>query len=166
MKITLPIAEALSLVRSMYRLPAMVGDVHGDGSTVHATIDPRNMPDASGTLRLAAQAAGPVAVAARFVAYDDGVATFAIAAQARGLPAHKLVNLISGRVNGALQRRGLPEGLVEVRKGDGGPILALHLQRAIDAKLEGVTLTGVELADGAALVEVTVRATPFGAHRR
>jgi hypothetical protein len=155
-KIVLPIAEALSLVTSMYRLPAMVSDVHGESSTMHATIDPRHLADASGAMRLAAQAAGSVAVAARFAGYADGVATFTIAAQARGLPAHRLVNLVSGRVNGALRRRGLPEGLVEVRKGEGEPILALHLQRAIDAKIEGVTLTGFEFADGTALVEATV----------
>jgi hypothetical protein len=156
MQIVLPIHEAIALVRAVRPLPALVRSVEGTGSQVTIEVDLRLVPNASTALRLAAAAVGTVAASARFLTYAGGVATFEVTAQARSLPAHKLLNHVTGPVNAALTERGLPDGLVEVRKGDGEPILAVHIQEAVEAKAPGVTITGIEMHDGAVHVTADV----------
>ena len=157
MDITLPLSEALALATAKQPLPAVVRSVTADGASLLLDIDLRVIADAPLALRVAATAIGTVAVTATFTGYSLGSATFEITAHARALPAHKLLNHLTGPIASALRGRGLPEGLVEVRKGDGGdPVVAVHLQDAVAAKATGVTLTAFEVRDATAYVSLAV----------
>lgn len=156
MEITLPMSEALALAAAKEPLPAVVRSVTADGDSLLVDIDLRVVPDAPLPLRVAAAALGTVAVTAKFTGYSLGTATFEITAHARALPAHKLLNHLTGPMASALRGRGLPEGLVEVRKGDGEPVMAVHLQDAVAAKATGVTVTGFDVREGTAHVTLVV----------
>ena len=156
MQITLPLSEAFALAAAKDPLPAVVRSVTADGASVLLEIDLRVVPDPPLALRVAAAAIGTVSVTATFTGYSLGAATFEITAHARSLPAHKLLNHLTGPIASALRARGLPEGLVEVRKGDGEPVMAIHLQDAVAAKTTGVTLTAFDVRDATAYVSLTV----------
>lgn len=156
MQITLPVTEALALATAREPLPPVVRSVTAAGSALHLEIDLREIPDAPTALRLAAAAVGTVAVTATFAGYDAGVATFEVTAQARALPAHKLLNHLTGPINAALRGRGLPDGLVEIRKGTGEPVLALHVQDAVAATAGGVSVVALDLREATAHVSVVV----------
>jgi hypothetical protein len=136
----------------------MVRDLRCEGSTIHAEIDLREIPDPSTRLRLAAAAVGVVAVTVRFADYSAGVATLVVTAHARALPAHKLVPYLVGPINAALRDRGLPAGLVEVQRGETEPWIVIAVQRGLSAKVEGVTVTDLALRDAVIHVEATVGA--------
>ena len=57
MQLALPFAEAIALAVAKEPLPPMVRDLRCEGSTIHADIDLRAIPDLSTALRLAAAAA-------------------------------------------------------------------------------------------------------------
>lgn len=156
MQISLPLSEALALAAAKDPLPAVIRSVTADGASLLLDIDLRVVPDAPLALRVAATAVGTVAVTATFTGYSLGTATFEITAHARALPAHKLLNHLTGPIATALRGRGLPEGLVEVRKGDGEPVLAIHVQDAVTAKATGVTVTAFDVRDATAHVTLTV----------
>jgi hypothetical protein len=156
MQLALPFAEAVALVVAKAPLPPMVRGLHCEGSTVHADIDLRAIPDPSTALRLAAAAAGTVAVTVRFAAYSDGMATLVVTAHARALPAHKLVPYLIGPVNAALRDRGLPSGLVEVQRGQSEPWVVIAVQRAVSAKVEGLAVTDLGLRDAVFHLEANV----------
>jgi hypothetical protein len=160
MQIVISVTEALSLALARGPLPPVVRSVVADGSTVHAEIDLRAVPDPPTALRLAASALGTVSVALRYTGFDGAVATFEVSAQARALPAHKLLNYLVGPINGALAARGLPEGLVAIRKGTGAstgePVLAVGVRDAVAAQVEGVTLTALDVRDGAVHVTAEI----------
>lgn len=156
MQIMLPVTEAVALAAAKEPLPPVVRSVTADGDALLLEIDLRVVPDAPFPLRVAAAAIGTVAVTARFSGYDLGVATFEITAHARALPAHKLLNHLTGPIESALTRRGLPAGLVEIRKGEGEPVLAVRLQDAVAAKATGVTVTDFALREATAHVTLAV----------
>ena len=156
MQITLPLSEAFALAAAKEPLPAVVRSVTADGATVLLDIDLRVIQDPPLALRVAAAAIGTVTVTATFTGYSLGTATFAIAAHARSLPAHKLLNHLTGPIDSALRRRGLPEGLVVVHKGDSEPVVAIHLQDAVTAKSTGITLTGFDIREATAYVDLAV----------
>ena len=156
MEITLPLTEALALAAAKEPLPAIVRSITPDGDSVQLEIDLRLVPDAPLALRVAAAAIGTVSVTATYTGYTMGTATFEVTAHARALPAHKLLNHLTGPIATALRRRGLPEGLVEVHKGEGEPVLAVHLQDAVSAKATGVTVTDFTLRDATAHLTLTV----------
>ena len=158
MQIALPFAEAIAVVVAKEPLPPMVRDVRCEGSTIHADIDLREIPDPSTGLRLAAAAVGVVAVTLRFADYSDGVVTLVVTAHARALPAHKLVPYLVGPINAALRDRGLPPGLVEVQRGESEPWIVIAVQDAVSAKVEGVTVTDLALRDAVIHVEASVGA--------
>ncbi|WP_024286466.1 hypothetical protein [Cellulomonas sp. KRMCY2] len=162
MQLALPFTEALALATATGPLPPLVRSVRADGSVVHAEIDLRQIPDASRALRLAAAAAGTMAVTARLAGYDDGVARLTVTAHARGLPAHKLLGHLIGPVNAALRRQGLPEGLVTVVGGaeepgePGEPMVVVRVQDVVDARATGVLVTAVDLREAVVHVTATV----------
>jgi hypothetical protein len=156
MQLALPFAEAIAFAEVQEPLPPMVRDLRCEGSTIHADIDLRAIPDPSTGLRLAAAAVGTVAVTVRFADYSAGTATLVVTAHARALPAHKLVPFLVGPINAALRDRGLPPGIVEVQRGESEPWVVIAVQQAISTKVEGVTLTGLELRDAVFHVEATV----------
>lgn len=159
MHVVLPVAEALAFATTQgYALPPMVRSVRAEGSTVHAEVDLRLVPGPSSAIRFAAAALGTVTVAARFVGYTQGAVVLAVSVQARGLAAHVLLNQLVGPLDAALQQQGLPEGLVELRRGDPEPLLVVHLQRAVTERAPGVTVTAVHLREGV----VYLTAAPAG----
>ncbi|MBO3103969.1 hypothetical protein [Cellulomonas fengjieae] len=156
MQLALPFAEAMAIAVAREPLPPMVQALRCEGSTIHAEIDLRAIPDPSTGVRLAAAAAGTVAVTVRFADYSAGMVTLVVTAHARALPAHKLVPYLVGPINTALRDRGLPPGLVEVQRGESEPWVVIAVQRAISTKVDGVTLTGLALRDAVIHVEATV----------
>ena len=158
MQIALPFAEAIAVVVAKEPLPPMVRDLRCEGSTIHADIDLRAIPDPSTSLRLAAAAVGVVAVTVRFADFSAGAVTLVVTAHARALPAHKLVPFLVGPINAALRDRGLPPGLVEVQRGESEPWVVIAVQDAISAKVDGVTVTELALRDAVIHVEATVGA--------
>ena len=156
MQIALPFAEAIAVVVAKEPLPPMVKDLRCEGSTIHADIDLRAIPDPSTGLRLAAAAAGSVAVTVRFADFSAGTVTLVVTAHARALPAHKLVPYLVGPLNAALRDRGLPEGLVEIQRGESEPWVVIDVQRAVSTQVEGVTVTGLRLQDAVIHLEATV----------
>ena len=147
MQLAIPFTEALALATAREPLPPLVRSVRSEGSVVHAEIDLRAIPDAPTALRLAAAAVGTVLVTAQLQAFGDGVAIVAITAHARALPAHKLLGYLTGPIDDALRREGLPPGLVEVRRGEGDPVLAIRVQDAVNTKAQGILVTGLGLTD-------------------
>lgn len=156
MQISLPLDEALALAAATRPLPPFVRSLRCEGSTIVVEVDLRLVPDGGTALRLAAAAVGTVTATAVLTGYTGGVATFEVTAQARSIPAHKLLNHLTGPVNSALARQGLPEGLVEIRKGDGDPVVAVRVQEAVATKVSGVTLTDLAVHDGAVHVSARV----------
>lgn len=146
MQIAIPFTEALALATAREPLPPFVRGVRSEGSVIHAEVDLRQIPDAPTALRLAAAAVGTVAVTARLAEFSGGVATIAVTAHARALPAHKLLGFMSGPLDAALRKQGLPAGLVEIRPGEPDPVLAVRVQDAVAAMAEGVTVTGLGLS--------------------
>ena len=156
MQISLPLDEALALAAAKKPLPPFVRSLRCEGSTIMVEVDLRLVPDGGTALRLAAAAVGTVTATAVLTGYAGGVATFEVTAQARSIPAHKLLNHLTGPVNTALARQGLPEGLVEIRKGDGDPVVAVRVQEAVATKVTGVTLTDLAVHDGAVHVSARI----------
>lgn len=159
MQITLPVDEALALAAVKQPLPPFVRSLRCEGSTIVLEVDLRLVPDGGTALRLAAAAVGTVTATAVLTGYAGGVATFEVTAQARSLPAHKLLNHLTGPVNSALARQGLPEGIVEIRKGDGDPVVAVRVQEAVATKVSGITLTDLAVHDGAVHATASIGST-------
>jgi len=155
-QLSLPLDEALALAAAKKPLPPLVRSLRCEGSTIVVEVDLRLVPDGGTALRLAAAAVGTVTATAVLTGYAGGVATFEVTAQARSIPAHKLLNHLTGPVNTALARQGLPEGLVEIRKGDGDPVVAVRVQEAVATKVTGVTLTDLAVHDGAVHVSARI----------
>jgi len=155
-QISLPLDEALALAAAKKPLPPFVRSLRCEGSTIVVEVDLRLVPEGGTALRLAAAAVGTVTATAVLTGYAGGVATFEVTAQARSIPAHKLLNHLTGPVNTALARQGLPEGLVEIRKGDGDPVVAVRVQEAVATKVTGVTVTDLAVHDGAVHVSARI----------
>ena len=156
MQVAIPFTEALALATAREPLPPLVRSLSAQGSVVHAEIDLHHIPNAPPALRFVASAVGTVALTARLTGYEEGVVTIAVTAHARALPAHKLLGYLSGPIEDALRRQGLPPRLVEVRRGEGDPVLVVHVQDAVDTKASGVTVTGLGLTDETIYAAVTL----------
>jgi hypothetical protein len=156
MQLVLPFTEAIAFASAREPLPPMVHDLRCDGSTLHALIDLRAFPDPPTGLRFAAAAVGVVAVTARFADYSDGKVTMVVTAHARTFPAHKLLPYLLGPINGALRARGLPDGLVEVQRGETEPWVVIDIQRAVSTKIDGVRVVDLRLQDAVIHFEASV----------
>jgi hypothetical protein len=163
MKLALPYLEALSLATSESSLPPVIRSLSCQGDKLHAEIDLNAIPNRSTAMRIAAAVAGTVSVTARFDGYSEGVATFAITAHALGLPVHKLLPFLLDPVNSAIRERGLPEGLIEVQRGEDDPLVLIDVQTAVETKASGVTVTDLQLVD--AVIHVEAAIGTFRMHR-
>ncbi|GGC00237.1 hypothetical protein [Cellulomonas carbonis] len=162
MQLTVTVAEALSLAAAKQPLPPFVRSVDAEGSTLRLRVDISRLPDAPSALRFVAAAVGTVDVVVRFTGYADGVATLAVTSQARGLPVHTLLNALTDTATAQLRRRGLGD-VVEIRRGASEPTVAVHVQRAVEARTAGLVVTAVDLRD--ATVHATVAVGPPGTVR-
>lgn len=158
MKLTLPFPEALAVATSERPLPPVIRSLRCEDATLHAEIDLDAIPIQSFALRLAAAAAGTMTVTARFAGFSAGVATFVITAHARGLPAHKLLPYLLDPVDKAMRDSGLPEGLLEIQRGESDPLVLVDVQKAIEIKASGVSVTHLDLLDAVFHVEAAVGA--------
>jgi len=164
MKLTLPFPEALSLATADKPLPPMIRSLVCQGQRIHAEIDLNAIDSNSTALRIAAAVAGTVSVTALFAGYSGGVATFAITAHALGLPVHKLLQFLLDPVNTAIRERGLPEGLLVIERGDAAPLVRIDVQKAIETKASGVTLTNLQLLDSVLHADATIGAVTVRQH--
>lgn len=158
MKLALRFPEAVALATAVNPLPPVIRSLDCAGDTLHAEIDLDAIPIRSFALQLAAAAAGTVTFTARFAEYSAGVATFVVTAHARGLPAHKLLPYLLDPVNKAMRDRGLPEGLIEIQRGETEPLVLINVQKAVETKASGVTVTSMQLQDAVIHVEATISA--------
>jgi hypothetical protein len=155
-RIDLPFAEAITLATSARPLPPLVTSLSCEGEILHADVDLGSVETDSFAMRLAFAAAGTVAVTAEFTGFANGVATFAMTAHARGLPAHKLVPYLLSTVNDAIAKSGAPEGVLEVAAEGGDPVVHIDVQRAIEAAVRGIRITSFALTDARILVDAEV----------
>ena len=159
MRIEVTIDEAVRLARAARLLPGMVLEVRAAGQAgdvVEVDLDPAQLPGTSGLLRFGAALAGRVTVTAHFLGFADGDASFALAAQARGLTVDRLLNHLTGVIAQALAAQGLPPDVVELRPGADGPVLVAHAQAAVAARATGVVVQAVALTSGQVAIEVEI----------
>jgi hypothetical protein len=156
-QLTVPAVEALALATAREPLPPFLRSLEVAGSTVLVEVDLAALPDAPPALRWVAVATGVVTVAARFTGYEHGVATFAVTSRARAMPLHVLLNALTGTVTSVLREKGLDQ-VLEVRRGEGEPVVAVAVQRAVDQRAEGIVVSALDLRDATvhATVEVGV----------
>ncbi|MGO1318181.1 MAG: hypothetical protein ACTMIR_14255 [Cellulomonadaceae bacterium] len=151
MRITLNAPEALFLALRGKPLPPGLENVQLRDDVVTAQLDLREI-STSRRLRLAAAAAGTVSLAARFESFAAGTATFALQAEARGLPAHKVLNLVTGHLDEALadglRAAGLPAGLLTIDQGASGPCLLVRLDDAVQLVLPQAHVASFDVAAG------------------
>lgn len=156
MQIALPLSEALTLATAAGPLPPMVVAVRASGSTVEADVDAGKL-GGGGLMGLMGKAAGTVTVAATFASFDAGIAVFTIKAHARGFPVESLLGQAAGMIPRLAAKAGLPPDVAELRMGGPhGPELVVHVQRGVDAKVRGVVVQDLTIADGTAHVTATL----------
>jgi hypothetical protein len=156
-RLTLPFTEARELALQGGALPPIVRSASCVGATIRAEIDLRAVPGAPLAVRALAAVAPIVRVDATFRAFEQGRVTFELTIWAAAVPVHRLLNQLTGVLNGALRGRGLPDGLVVVHQGlRGEPVAVVDLQAAVALRADGVTLTDFALADGAVELEASI----------
>lgn len=143
MRIELTVTEAVELARASGALPSFVRSVTGEGDDVRVVLDLREVPDPPSALRLAARLVPVVRGTLRVESFVAGTAVVAVEASAAGLPAHKLLGMAEGPLQGALRSKGLPADAVRVLP---DARLALDVQALLAAGLAG-TLPGLEITD-------------------
>ncbi|WNB84983.1 hypothetical protein [Cellulomonas sp. ATA003] len=164
MHLTLPFTEMLDIALRGKPLPAMVRDVGCTGSTVHASLDLRELAAAAvpvtapKALAMVARAVPVVRLGGTLVGFSQGRVTADLTVQAGPVPVHRVLGLLTGIANSALRARGLPTGLLDVERGPGGePRLVVDVQRVLDKRVPGLVLTGVAMVDGVLQVEAAAR---------
>ncbi|MEY2849764.1 MAG: hypothetical protein RI885_2431 [Actinomycetota bacterium] len=155
MIITLPFDEAIAFATLENPLPAMVTSVTCDDSTVTVVLDLKQISSESRGVRVALAVAGTVTATTTLLAFEHGVATLAITAHARGLPAHTLLQYLVDPIDRAMTRAGLPAGLVTIG-GGADPEVRIDVQRAMDQRMPGVAVTALRLELGAIRIEAHV----------
>ena len=158
MQIALPLSEALTLATAAGPLPPMLLAVRADGATVEADIDAgqrwrRRRPHGPhGQGRRHRHGRRDVRVV------HAGTAVFTIKAHARGLPVESLLGQAAGMIPRPRCARPAcrPTSPSCATGGPHGPELVVHVQRAVDAKVSGVVVQDLTIADGTAHVTATV----------
>ena len=147
-------SEALGLAHATgVDVPPVVSSVTGEGDVVHVSADLRRLDDLPRPLRLAARVAPVVRSQVRVLEYEGGKATLAIEVNAGGLPAHRVLGLLAAPIEKLLTSKGLPAGSVDVRS---DATVVVDVETLMDAKMPGLTVTGLRVADGQVHVDVSV----------
>ena len=149
MRIELTVTEAVELARATGALPPFARSVTAEGDDVRVVADLREVPDPPSALRLAARLVPVVRATLRVESFVAGTAVVAVEASAAGLPAHKLLGVVEGPLQGLLRARGLPPEALRVLP---DARLALDVQALLAAALAetlpGLEITGLASADG------------------
>ncbi|KGM12034.1 hypothetical protein [Cellulomonas bogoriensis] len=156
MQVALTVEEGVALALAVQTLPPFIGPVRGEGRSVLVDVDLAAIPDVPTLARLSFAAVGSVTIRAALIGYDGDVATFELQAEARGLPAHRLLNHLTDTISDRLRANGLPDDLVELHPGPRAPLARVHVQQAIDARVRGLSLATLDVRDGVVHAGVTV----------
>lgn len=154
MHIRITPSEVLGLVKVAGQpVPPVITSVSGDGDVVRVVADLRRLDTLPGPLKLAVRIAPIVRADVRVVAFSSGVATLEVEANAAGLPAHKLLSLAAAPLEQELSRQGLPPGVVDIQH---DARIAVDVETLLEAKLPGLTVTGLRLDGGQILLDGSV----------
>lgn len=162
-RIELPTDEALALARAQGVIPPFVRSVRVQGATVHVVVDAAQLLGKQGGLgRFLGGLAGDVPVAATFTGWADGVATVTVRAESRGIPLHRFMPLVEGKVREQLRAQGLPDGVVDFRTGAEDPVVAVDVRRLVASKVAGLVVTDLRLHDGVVVLTAALEpGVPF-----
>lgn len=154
MHIRLTPAEALGLAKlGGQGLPPVISSLTGDGDTLRLVADLRRLDTLPGPLKLAVKIAPIVRADVRVASFERGVATLVVEANAAGLPAHKLLSLAATPIEDAVAKQGFPPGVVDVQP---DARIAVDVERLLDVKVPGLTVSALKIEQGEIVLEGTV----------
>lgn len=128
MELTIPLGEAVALVRATGALPKAVTNVTGRGTSVLASVNVHELPDVAPTIAMAARFAGP------FEAQLDDLGVTGRSWRLELRVAHPVLRFdLSSFVTAAVQDQlaKAPAGLVTVRTENGATVVEVDLDRAV-----------------------------------
>ncbi|NNH54057.1 hypothetical protein HLB15_17650 [Promicromonospora citrea] len=143
----------LGLARIARQAPPVISSVVGDRDVIRVVADLRRLETLPGPLRLAVKIAPIVRADVRLASFERGVATLAVEVNAAGLPAHRLLSLAAAPIEQEVAKQGLPPGVVDVQP---DARIAVDVERLLDAKVPGLTVTGVAVDDGQVVLDASV----------
>jgi len=145
--------EVLSLARIAKQAPPVISSVVGDGDVIRVVADLRRVETLPGPLKLAVKIAPIVRADVRLASFERGVATLAVEVNAAGLPAHRLLSLAAAPIEHEVAKQGLPPGVVDVQP---DARIAVDVERLLEAKFPGVTVTGAKVEGGQLVIDASV----------
>jgi hypothetical protein len=145
--------EALALARITKQAPPVITSVVGDGDVIRVVADLRRLDTLPGPLKLAVKVAPIVRADVKLASFERGVATLSVEVNAAGLPAHRLLSLAAAPIEHEVAKQGLPPGVVDVQP---HARIAVDVERLLEAKVPGVTVSGVKVEDGRIIVDASV----------
>jgi hypothetical protein len=145
--------EVLGLARIAKQAPPVITSVVGDGEVIRVVADLRRLEDLPGPLKLAVKIAPIVRADVRLASFERGVATLTVEVNAAGLPAHRLLSLAAAPIENEVAKQGLPPGVVDVQP---DARIAVDVERLLEAKVPGLTVSHVKIEDGRIIVDASV----------
>ncbi|HEV6954694.1 MAG TPA: hypothetical protein VKY86_15770 [Promicromonospora sp.] len=145
--------EVLGLARIARQAPPVISSVVGDRDVIRVVADLRRLETLPGPLKLAVKIAPIVRADVRLASFERGVATLAVEVNAAGLPAHRLLSLAAAPIEQEVAKQGLPPGVVDVQP---DARIAVDVERLLDAKVPGLTVTGVAVDDGQVVLDASI----------
>ena len=145
--------EVLSLARIAKQAPPVISSVVGDGDVIRVVADLRRLETLPGPLKLAVKIAPIVRADVRLASFERGVATLAVEVNAAGLPAHRLLSLAAAPIEHEVAKQGLPPGVVDVQP---DARIAVDVERLLEAKFPGVTVTGAKVEGGRLVIDASI----------
>lgn len=145
--------EVLSLARIAKQAPPVISSVVGDGDVIRVVADLRRVETLPGPLKLAVKIAPIVRADVKLASFERGVATLAVEVNAAGLPAHRLLSLAAAPIEHEVAKQGLPPGVVDVQP---DARIAVDVERLLEAKFPGVTVTGAKVEGGHFVLDASV----------
>ncbi|MFD6444784.1 hypothetical protein ACFWEJ_06775 [Promicromonospora sp. NPDC060204] len=145
--------EALGLARIAKQAPPVISSVVGDGDVIRVVADLRRLETLPGPLKLAVKIAPIVRGDVKLASFERGVATLAVEVNAAGLPAHRLLSLAAAPIEQEVAKQGLPPGVVDVQP---DARIAVDVERLLEAKFPGVTVTGAKVEGGQIVLDASI----------
>jgi len=145
--------EVLGLARIARQAPPVISSVVGDGDVIRVVADLRRLETLPGPLKLAVKIAPIVRADVKLASFERGVATLSVEVNAAGLPAHRLLSLAAAPIEQEVAKQGLPPGVVDVQP---DARIAVDVERLLEAKFPGVTVTGAKVEGGQIVLDASV----------
>ncbi len=154
MLIRLTPAEAVALAAmGGAALPPVITSVTAEGDTIRVSADLRRLGDLPGALKLAARLAPVVRADVRVLRFEAPTATLGVEVNASGLPASRLLGVLTGPLQAALRGKGLPPDAVTI--GPDGVITA-DVEALLSPALPGLDVTRLAIEGGEVVVVASV----------